>query len=280
MRCRILRARFLLDGRQNFMDDKSSKFVFRAVLLGFLSIGIVSFASQKPSAAKNSNPAPAVAAPQPTKQSPPTPPTPEQMPATAPQVSFKGGQLTIVARNSSLGAILQEVQNQTGASVDMPGTPSDRVVGQFGPGPAGEVLASLLNGSHFNYVLLGSPQNPNVLQRVVLLAKSSASDEPTPAPQAASAFPTGLLRQGAFVVPNDDADAEETSAQDSTDDMAAAPDQSAGDQSQQSNVDQNGQPAIKTPQQLLQELQRQRQVPPQNGPQDTPPAPPLGPTVK
>ncbi len=175
-----------------------------------------------------------------------------------------------MARNSSLGAILQEVQEQTGASVDMPGTPSDRVVGQFGPGPAGEVLASLLNGSHFNYVLLGSPQNPKVLQRVVLLAKSSASEQPAPAPRAASAFPTGLPRQGAFVPPSEDSD--DTNAQDDTEDMTdpvpnteGQPDQDAGDQ--------NAQPAIKTPQQLLQELQRQRQVQQQGqpgAPQGTP----------
>ncbi len=173
--------------------DRKSKFVFRSLLLGFLSFGILCFASQKPSAAKDPNPAPAIIGPQPL---PPPAPTPEQLPATAPQVSFKDGQLTIIARNSSLGAILHDVQMQTGAGIDIPGNPSDRVVGQFGPGPAREVLASLLNGSHFNYVLLGSPQNPNVLQRIVLLAKSSTSEEPTPAPQAASDFSDLLAAAG------------------------------------------------------------------------------------
>ena len=263
-------------GRENFMGRRSSRFGSLLTLLGFLLLAIPSFGGQKPSAGKHSDVAATVPPAQPPappaqQQPPPSPPSPEQMPAMAPQVSFKGGLLTIVARNSSLGAILQDVETQTGASIDMPGTPSDRVVGQFGPGPAGEVLASLLNGSHFNYVLLGSPQNPKVLQRVVLLAKSSASEEPTPAPQAASAFPTGLPRQ-AFVPPSEDSD--DTSAQDDTEDMTDPVPNTEGQPPDQNAGDQNAQPAIKTPQQLLQELQRQRQAQQQPGqpgaPQGTP----------
>ena len=83
-----------------------------------------------------------------------------------------------MSRNASLGAILREVESKTGATMDMPANPTERVVGQFGPGPAREVLASLLNGSRFNYVLLGSPQDPTSLDRVVLLKKSSGPDQP------------------------------------------------------------------------------------------------------
>ncbi len=254
-----------MDVRLHFMDRTNTKLVKLSTLLGFLLLAILSFGSQKAAAGKHS---PSPVAPPPMQQQPlPPAPLPEQMPATAPQVSFKSGELTIVARNSSLGVILQAVETQTGASIDMPGTPSDRVVGQFGPGPAREVLAALLNGSHFNYVLLGSPQNPNVLQRVVLLAKSSTSDEPSAPAQAASAFSGTLPRQGAFVVPNQDDD---PNAQDDAEDMAE-PEQPAEVQNGP-NVDQNGQPAIKTPQQLLQELQQQRQAQPgqPGGPQGTP----------
>jgi len=227
------------------------------------------FATQKPSPGKKSKPPQPVAvsqpAPQPpVQQRPASPPSLEQMPATAPQVSFKGGELTIVARNSSLGAILREVQTQTGASVDMPGTPAERVVGQFGPGPAREVLTALLNGSHFNYVLLGSPQNPNSLDKVVLIAKSSAEQE-TGGSQTSAAAPAMLPRQGAFVVPNDDA--ADMNSQDNNDEMVE-PEQNADNQTDQNNP--NAQPAIKTPQQLLQELQRQQQVQQQGRPQDTP----------
>jgi hypothetical protein len=257
------------------MAYRHPKLVSLGILLGSLLVPILGFGTQKPSPGKKPKPSQPIAvsqlpAPQPpVQQRPASPPSLEQMPATAPQVSFKGGELTIVARNSSLGAILREVQTQTGAAMDMPGTPAERVVGQFGPGPAREVLAALLNGSHFNYVLLGSPQNPNSLDKVVLIAKSSGSEEPAAGSQTANA-PTMLPRQGAFVNPNDDA--ADMNSQDNNEEMVE-PEQNAEEQVDQNNP--NAQPAIKTPQQLLQELQRQQQVQQQvqqqGRPQDTPP---------
>lgn len=192
---------------------------------------------------KNSPPAPVVTGPQPL---PAPPPSLEQQPAAAPRVAFQDGQLTIVAQNSSLGAILEDVQAKTGATIDMPSNPTERVVGQFGPGPAREVLASLLNGSHFNYVLLGSPQNPDVLAKVVLLSKSSAPEQPSAASESVAAVP----RQGTIVIPSQDAD------DDNSEEMTE-PEQAADDQT---NAQQNGMPnTVKTPQELLQELQRQQQ---------------------
>jgi hypothetical protein len=190
------------------------------------------------------------------------------MPASAPQVSFKSGELTIVAKNASLGAILEAVQTQTGATIDMPGSVTERVVGEFGPGPSREVLTALLNGSHFNYVLLGSPQDPNSLDRVVLIAKAAGTEDTGTAPQPAGSSAMMLPRQGNIVIPSQDADdnAADTEEMAEPDPNAATADQS-GDQ-------QNAQPAVKTPQQLLQELQRQQQAqqqgqagPPQGVPQ-------------
>jgi hypothetical protein len=199
---------------------------------------------------------------------PAPPPTLEQLPASAPRVAFQGGQLTIVARNASLGAILREVQSQTGATVDMPANPTDRVVGQFGPGPAREVLASLLNGSRFNYVLMGSPQDPTSLDRVVLLKKSSGTDQPGGASQGANTAQMIVPRQGAIVTPNQDEDANAEDAPEET--MEADP--PAEDQANQGDEQQGGggQPAVKTPQQLLQELQQQQQLQQQQGQQGGP----------
>ncbi|MGH9511612.1 MAG: hypothetical protein ACRD2U_05700 [Terriglobales bacterium] len=242
------------------MSCKPARVGFLSVAAGVLLLAIPSFGTQKPSAGKKPfGPQPAPVSQQ---EGPATPLPLDQIPAIAPQVSFRGGELTIVARNSSLGAILQQVQSQTGASMDMPGSPADRVVGQFGPGPAREVLASLLNGSHYNYVLLGSPQNPSVLNRVVLLAKSSA-----PASQTATNSPAVLTRPGVFSAPTENAD--DSDSQDNSSDMADSDqtatdqsDQANGDQSAQADGDQSAQPRIKTPQQLLEELQRQRQAQP------------------
>ena len=82
---------------------------------------------------------------------PPTPPTPEQLPPNPPQVRLQNGELTIDAQNSTLLEVLRAVQAQTGASVDMPSNAgSERVVAQLGPGLPQDVLRTLLNGSRFD----------------------------------------------------------------------------------------------------------------------------------
>ena len=107
---------------------------------------------------------------------PPPPPTLEQQPPVPPQVSYQGGQLTIVSQNATLSQVLHSVQTQTGASVDMPpGAGSERVVAKLGPGQPKDVLASLLNGSKFNYVILGEVNEPGGVQKVILMAKSTST---------------------------------------------------------------------------------------------------------
>ena len=95
----------------------------------------------------------------------------DSMAPVAPQVSYQNSQLTIVAPNSTLADILRAVKKQTGAEIDVPAAP-ERVVTHLGPGPAREVLAELLNGSRFNYVLLGSSVDNAALARVVLVVKT------------------------------------------------------------------------------------------------------------
>ena len=92
----------------------------------------------------------------------------DAIPAVAPEVTYQGGQLTIVAPNSPLGDILRGVRKHTAADIEIPANASERVVTRLGPGPAREVVAELLNGSRFNYILLGSPNDASLLVRVVL----------------------------------------------------------------------------------------------------------------
>lgn len=209
------------------------------------------------------------------------PPTLAQQPATPPQVSFQGGQLTIAAQNSTLGDILKAVKAQTGATIDVPGTASERVIGHFGPGPARDVLTALLNGSHFNYVLLGSPTDPGALDRVILMAKSGGSVEsssPSPQPEQTTAYNQNFPRPNApMAAPPQPAPGGNTvvvegqdAQDDATDDTADATDDTqADDQTDQNQPDdqaatddqqqQNGQQNVKTPEQLLQELQQRQQ---------------------
>ena len=188
--------------------------------------------------------------------------------AVPPQVEYQNGQLTIVAPNSTLSDILRAVKKQTGADIEIPNA-TDRVVTRLGPGPARDVMAELLNGSRFNYVLLGSPQDSSLLTRVVLVAKSgpeaaSASApaaQPTPA-QAVNMEPPPAPEETAQEDPG--ADQAEEAAPDENPDQAAA----EVDQQQQ----QPDQPGVKTPQQMLQEMQ-QRQMQLQG--QQTPGQPPV-----
>jgi hypothetical protein len=115
--------------------------------------------------------------------------TPEQKPATPPTVTYENGKLMIIAKNAVLGDILNAVAEKTGATIDVPEAATERVVSQLGPGPARDVIAALLNGSHFNYVMVGSEESPNSVARVVLTAKS---DTKTDAPKG-SATPSPVL---------------------------------------------------------------------------------------
>jgi hypothetical protein len=101
-------------------------------------------------------------------------------PALLPEVTYRSGQLTIVAANSTLSDILVAVHQLTGADIAIPVAP-DRVVVRLGPGSAADVLSALLTGSHFNFVLMSSPTAPHVLKRVVLLAEPKDDDRTRPA---------------------------------------------------------------------------------------------------
>jgi hypothetical protein len=111
-----------------------------------------------------------------TPQPPPAPLTPEQMAPTPPHVTYQNGLLTIDARNSTLSQVLRSVQAQTGASIEMPSSAAnDRVVMQLGPGRPQDVLNTLLNGSKFNYIILGTTADPGAVQKVILTTRQSAS---------------------------------------------------------------------------------------------------------
>ncbi len=112
----------------------------------------------------------------------------------APQVTYTKGQLTIAATNVSLRDVLRAVSVRTGAVIEFPAERAgERIFTRVGPGPIRAVLTDFLNGSHFNYVMLGDPTNPNSLQRLVLTdaeqSVASANASPValqnPTPEAA-----------------------------------------------------------------------------------------------
>jgi hypothetical protein len=104
------------------------------------------------------------------------------LPANSVSVQFADGLLFIRATGATLAEVLFQVQKQTGAEIAIPaGAEQDRVAANFGPGPAGEVLGELLNGSGLNFVVVGSETDPRVLRSVLLSRKS---EQPSGMPQA------------------------------------------------------------------------------------------------
>ncbi len=194
--------------------------------------------------AKQEEPAPV---PAPVEPPPPAELTLEQMPAVPPRVTYQNSQLTIVAKNSTLGDILRAVKAQTGASIEFPPNANSRVVADLGPGPSRDVLATLLNGTLFNYVLLGTAHDPLAVGKIILTPKPTGP-EPQPVAnnvqpytQQSNYYPTANL-------PDQTADDQET-------DSETEVEQPGADQTQQPP---NGQTNPRTPEQLLQELQRQQ----------------------
>lgn len=87
-------------------------------------------------------------------------------------VICKGDQLTISANNSTLASILAEVQKCIGTPITIPvGAGNNRFFDTIGPGPIRTVLASLLNGTGFNFVIKSSDSDPQNVQTVVLMAR-------------------------------------------------------------------------------------------------------------
>lgn len=250
----------------------------------------------KPTAAKPET------APEPVQQQPPAPPAPQrpyEMAPVPPQVTFERGQLTINAPNSSLADILNAVRQQTGTHVEFPSSANqERVAVQIGPGNPRDVLTELLNGSPFDYVLLGSDQDPTAVTQMIVTrrqptgtAVATKSTNPAPAqpepssddednetgqaaetPAPAPARPAGI-GQPVPGQPVNRAQPLPGSAQPIGQPvpMANNPDQNAPQPAEPGTVQppQNG---PKTPEQLLQELQRMQRQEQQK--QQQPPKPP------
>jgi AMIN domain len=85
------------------------------------------------------------------------------------EVLFQDGLLSISSNKANLSEVLFEIHQRTGAEIAIPaGAEQEQVAADLGPAPAPEVLAHLLNGSKFNFMILSSATDPHVLDRVIL----------------------------------------------------------------------------------------------------------------
>jgi len=213
--------------------------------LAWVSILVAGFVSALP-AQQAPKPSPAAAGNPPPVQA-------SGSPAAPPEVIYHDGLLSIRAENSTLGDVLRAVQRATGASIESPGLSSERVYAKLGPGQPRDVLASLLDGSHYNYILIGSRQQPNSVARVMLTVRQAGQDQPAPPAAAARATPPPPPV-------NEDVDTSSNTPDRTPPTPPVPPNQMAG-QNAQENQQQPGQipNGLRTPEQMLQQLQQMRQ---------------------
>jgi hypothetical protein len=185
-----------------------------------------------------------------------------------PQVTYQDGLLSIQAQNSTLSAILTAVRARTGARVEMPAdTANDRAAAQLGPGYPRDVLASLLQGSRFDYIVIGSPTDPDALSEIILTPHAGSGGKP--GNDASIPLPGGSQQ---MIMPRIAGGAGRPEINDDEDEAAAEPQPvyqppppqpvAGAEQPGLPNPEpsQQGKPTeVKTPEQLLRELQRMQQ---------------------
>ncbi|MGH9645120.1 MAG: hypothetical protein ACRD3Q_22175, partial [Terriglobales bacterium] len=152
-------------------------------------------------------PAPAIA-PAETPAQPTASQQLQESPAVPPQVTFENGQLSISAPNSNLSDVLNAVKAKTGANLELPANAAqERVAVELGPGPPRDVLAKLLDGSPFDYILLGSPTQPNALTQILITPANANGAPSSPPPAMGSQRAEAPAEPGEEEPPNNEAPA-------------------------------------------------------------------------
>jgi hypothetical protein len=119
-------------------------------------------------------------------------------PAAPPTISYLGGQLKIDAMDATLADILTKVATLTSAKIDIPPTAySQRMaVVQLGPGPARQVLASLLSDSNVDYLIQASDADPEKIQSVLVMVREKKGPKANGTEQVARAVRSPYARRG------------------------------------------------------------------------------------
>lgn len=123
---------------------------------------------------------PVPVAAQPAIQPPIQPPSvqPVAMSLSSPSgpaaVDYAQGQLTVVSERATLGQVLKLVAAKTGGVVDVsPELQNEPVIARLGPGPVREVLTGLLDSPKIDYIIMGTGDGSNSLERIVVRTRQS-----------------------------------------------------------------------------------------------------------
>jgi len=176
---------------------------------------------------------------------PPAQPSPIG-PPVAPVVTYRDGLLSVQAMNSNLSSVVTAIRNKTGIEFEGAEGISERVAIALGPAPEGDVLAAIFSGSRYDFLAVGRPDNPDIVQKVILTVKNK--------PGAAGAEAQAQQQPPANQGEEEEVPDEQVNAGETQDTPVQPP---VPQPPPQAETPQNQQP--KTPEKLLQELQQMRQ---------------------
>lgn len=97
------------------------------------------------------------------------------------QVTSEGNLLMIQAKDCALSEILDAVRAKTGATIDISGRTSEHMTVKIGPGPARQVISSLLGWTDFDYVIQGADGDSVAIESIMLFPKTKTSGSTTAA---------------------------------------------------------------------------------------------------
>lgn len=160
-----------------------------------------------------------------------------------------------MAENSTLADVLNAVRQKTGAVIESPPSAArERVVISIGPAPANDVLTALLNGSKFDYIILGSQHGSGAPQHVILREQQSL---PAGGAQPVQSTMTAPVRHVPPEAPDFQEEEEFVPEPEVTEEIQPEP--VAEPATDQHGQPQSEQPQVKTPEQMLEELRRMQQ---------------------
>jgi hypothetical protein len=207
----------------------------------------------------------------------------DQTVSSQPQVFYEDGLLEILAENSALSDILAAVREKTGADIELPASAAgERIYARIGPGPARKVLGALLSLTDLDFVIQALEMDPQGIQRVVLTqrlkagagtnGKIDASPSQSARMPARRAPGLGTGRPDPVVGPDNPGSAAPDPAvpdqavpaaqQPTSSDPLAAPStaQAAATATATASDSDSSQPAAKTSEQMMQDLQNLYQL--------------------
>jgi len=182
---------------------------------------------------------------------------PTESVAGPPIAQLTDGKLTIRANGQDFASVLESVRSATGLVVDMPSSvDSEPVFLNMGPATITDALVALMDGSKYNYIIVGSEKDPRLVKRLILSERTNISPSTLVAStQAGPPAAQATLYGGQGAQPDAEAEAAEPPP-------VAVPTQPAAIPSSVPtgiNIQQLAAQSNKTPGQILDELQKRQQ---------------------